>query len=314
MNRVISILKRCTLALLACAMIVGCKGDEKIPEKDMVNIFHDAFIANAYLSKQGIMPNDSLIIYEPILEKYGYTVDEFRETLQELSQRKSARVSDLLSKASDMLEVEAAAARRRIAILDTIDNTAKRTFTRTIYQDSLIHVKHLKDTTKLRVSVKDIIPGDYTLSFNYFIDTLDENRNSRVEVYLLQNDTIEQKRHTQMLSRYKEGKFSRTFNVDTIMSELYLNMFYHPKNEESKLPNIKITDLKVVRVLPLDTSLDSLYIQHFDLKLFNQNAVKRLVIDTIPLMTMPQPPIDSIHVNAINWFEYNNEWMTAHES
>ena len=191
--------RRASVALAICTLFVGCKPNDDIPEEELVNIFHDAFLANAYLSRQGVSVDDSLLIYEPILQKYGYTVDEFREANMTLSQRKSARISQLITKASERLDAEAATERRRIMILDTIDNVAKRTYTRTLYSDSLLHVKRLKDTTKLRISIKDIIPGEYQVSFNYFIDTLDENRNSRVEAYLLRDDTLQVKRHTQML-------------------------------------------------------------------------------------------------------------------
>ena len=126
MDRVLNILRRAFIALLMCSMVVGCKEEKEIPEDDLVNIFRDAFVANAYLAKEGVQPNDSLIIYEPILEKYGYTVEDLRTTLQSLSQRKSARVSDLLTKASELLDEEAAIERHRLAILDTIDNIAKQ--------------------------------------------------------------------------------------------------------------------------------------------------------------------------------------------
>lgn len=290
MNKLIYMARRAVIALAMCSLFVGCKPNDDIPEEDLINIFHDAFIANAYLSKRGLTANDSLIIYEPILEKYGYTVDEFRETLLTLSQRKSARISVLMTEASERLEAEAAIEKRRITILDTIDNVAKRSYTRTIYSDSLLHVKRLKDTTKLRISIKDIIPGEYRVSFNYYIDTLDENRNSRIEAYLLRDDTLQVKRHTQMLMRFKEGKYNRTFTVDTIMQELYINMYYHPRNEESKLPNVKITDLKVVRILPQQQALDSLYHELFDFRLYSMESINHMVSDTIP----PLPERDSL--------------------
>ena len=274
--------RRVSVALMICTLFVGCKPNEDIPEEELVNIFHDAFLANAYLSRNSISESDSLLIYEPILKKYGYTVEEFREAVMTLSQRKSARISELITKASDRLDEEATNERRRLVILDTIDNVAKRTYTRTMYSDSLIHVNRLKDTTKLRISINDIVPGDYQVSFTYYIDTLDENRNSRVEAYLLRNDTLQVKRHTQMLSRYKEGKYTRTFTVDTIMQELYINMYYHPRNEESKLPDVKITDFKIVRVLPKQQSLDSLYIEQFDFRLFDIESMNRFIADTIP--------------------------------
>lgn len=297
-----NIVTRLCVALLACAIVVGCKRGREIPEEDLVNIFHDAFIANAYLAKQGtVSAEDSLLIYEPILAKYGYTVAEFRSTLEEISMRKSSRISKLLTQASERLEEEAAIERKRIIVLDTIDNVAKRTYTRTIYSDSLIHATRLKDTTKLRVTIDDIIPGTYTLTFDYYIDTLDENRNSRIETYLLQHDTLQVKRHTQMLSRYREGSFSRRYDVDTVMDALYVNFFYHPRNEESKTPDIKITNLKVVRVLPLTTSLDSLYSQHFDMRLFNIHSVMWHVADTLPALQLPALPVDTLHENRVLW-------------
>lgn len=312
MKRLTEILKRLTMALLMCAVATGCKDNEEIPEEDLINIFHDAFIANAYLAHTRAIPNDSMIVYEPILEKYGYTVDEFRDALEALSLRKSARVSDLLTKASDMLEEEAAIEKQRIVVLDTIENIAKREYTRIIYQDSLIRVTRMRDTSKLRISIKDLVPGDYTVSFDYHVDTLDENRNSRIELYLLKNDTMQMRRHTQMLSRYKDGSFARTYNADTVMSELYINLFYHPKNETSQKPSITIKNLKVVRVLPLATSLDSLYTRELKFKMFDLEGARRLMIDTISPIKFPELPIDTLRGNNIDWLRVNHiEWYQA---
>lgn len=314
MRRLIDRLKRLSIALVMCSIVVGCKEDKEIPEEDLINIFHDAFIANAYLAKQGAIPNDSTIIYEPILKKYGYTVEEFRTALQELSARKSARVSDLLTKASERLEAEAAIEKKRIVVMDTIDHIAKREYTRVMYYDSLIHVKRMRDTTKLRVSIKDLVPGDYTVSFEYHIDTLDENRNSRVELYLLKNDTIELKRHTQMLVRYREATFTRLFNVDTMMSELYINMYYHPKNETSEKPDVKIKNLKVVRVLPLATSVDSLYQRELQFRMFDVEGARRLIIDTISPIKFPNIPVDTLNGNTVELFRMDPmEWYRVRQ-
>ena len=124
MNKLIYMARRVSVALMICTLFVGCKPNEDIPEEELVNIFHDAFLANAYLSRNSISESDSLLIYEPILKKYGYTVEEFREAVMTLSQRKSARISELITKASDRLDEEATNERRRLVILDTIDNVA----------------------------------------------------------------------------------------------------------------------------------------------------------------------------------------------
>ena len=67
-------------------------------------------------------------------------------------------------------------------------------------------------------------------------------------------------------------------------------MYYHPRNEESKLPNVKITDLKVVRILPQQQALDSLYHELFDFRLYSMESINHMVSDTI----LPLPERDSL--------------------
>lgn len=279
-----SICRNITLALALLATTAGCTKRAEIPDGVLVNIFHDAFLANAYLDVKSV-DTDSLIIYEPILEKYGYTIDDLRSTMRTFSERKSARLSDLIAAASKRLEDETKSEAVKLTVLDTIDNIAKREFTRTVYSDSLIRVTRLADTTKLQITIKDLIPGEYNVSFTYLVDTLDENRNSRVEAYLLTSDSIKLMRHTLMLSRHREGKYSRKFSTDTAHKSLYLNLFYHPANEEAKRPDIKITDLRVVRTLRKTDAAESLFVKQVDIRIFDHNIMTKFTDDTITVAT-----------------------------
>ena len=270
------------MAIVALA-VAACSGPKVIPDQDLVNIFHDAFVVNAYMSEADIT-SDSLYVYEPIFKRYGYTMDDLQHTLTTINERKSSRISDIMSEVSRKLEQESKAEHRKIVVLDTIDNVAKRAYTRTVYSDSLIRVNELRDTSKLRITLKDLIKGEYTVSFDYLIDTLDENRNSRVEVYLVVNDTTNSLRHTMMLSRYRNGKYSRKFSADTQHKELYVNMYYHPKNEESKLPDITIRNFKIVRVLPTEVSVDSLYMEQLDLSIINHDLMTAFTRDTVKII------------------------------
>ena len=270
------------MAIVALA-VAACSGPKVIPDQDLVNIFHDAFVVNAYMSEADIT-SDSLYVYEPIFKRYGYTMDDLQHTLTTINERKSSRISDIMSEVSRKLEQESKAEHRKIVVLDTIDNVAKRAYTRTVYSDSLIRVNELRDTSKLRITLKDLIKGEYTVSFDYLIDTLDENRNSRVEVYLVVNDTTNSLRHTMMLSRYRNGKYSRKFSADTQHKELYVNMYYHPKNEESKLPDITIRNFKIVRVLPTEVSVDSLYMEQLDLSIINHDLMTSFTRDTVKII------------------------------
>lgn len=256
-------------SLALCALVtVGCKGPKAIPDKDLVKIFHDAFIANAYYT-ECLEGEDSLLIYEPILARHGYNIEDMRFTVQTISQRKSSRLSDLVGEASHLLEAESKEHNYKLVVLDTIDNIARRKYTRIMLSDSLIKVSKFKDTAKLHIVLRDLVPGEYNVAFDYHIDTTDQNRNSRVEAYMTLRDSSMASRHTMMLSRYRDAKYQRKFTADSIHKELHINMYYHPKNEESKRPGITIRNLTITRVLPTEQAVDSLFDEQMGPILFN---------------------------------------------
>lgn len=267
---------------------VACSVPRVIPDNILIDIFHDAYIANAYIDECNIN-SDSLYIYEPIFERYGYTMDDLQHTIMTFTERKSAMLSDLMHEVNSRIDAESKVENRKMIILDTIDNIAKRAYTRTIYSDTLIRVKHMRDTTKLRITISDLIPAEYSVSFDYLIDSLDENRNSRIEAYLLTYDTVQTLRHTMMLSRYREASYSRKFKADTVHRELYIDMFYHPETEESKLPDITIKNFKVVRVLDTEQSVDSLYHEQLNLRIINHALMTSFTADTVDVVDVVIP-------------------------
>ena len=70
MKRVLFIL----LAVAICAMS-GCRKTTIIPDDTLADIFHDAFVVNAYIGEERLRL-DTLKIYEPIFERYGYTAED----------------------------------------------------------------------------------------------------------------------------------------------------------------------------------------------------------------------------------------------
>lgn len=272
MKRLTKIVVASCVALAASMSIVGCSGPKAIPDKDLVKIFHDAFLANAYIDVCNIN-QDSLLLYEPILSRYGYSVEDMQHTVSTIASRKSSRLSDLVGEASTMLEEESTTHNYKLRVLDTIDNVAKRKYTRIMYSDSLIRVRRVSDSTKLHITLGDLVPGEYTIEFDYYIDTTDENRNSRVEAYLKLHDGTQAMRHTFMLSRYRDGKYSRKFTTDTSHKELFINMFYHPGSEERKKPDIKVTNFKITRVIPNEQAVDSLFDEQMGAMMFNSSLM-----------------------------------------
>ena len=267
-------LNKITYAVLAlCATItIGCSGPKAIADKDLVKIFHDAFLANAYFT-ECVINEDSLLLYEPILARHGYTVEDMQYTVQTIAQRKSSRLSDLVGEASRMLEEESKEYNYQLVVLDTIDNIAKRKYTRIVYSDSLITAKRLKDSTKLHIVIRDIMPGEYNVAFDYHIDTADQNRNSRIEAYMTLSDSSMVARHTMMLGRYRDSKYQRKFTADSIHKELHINMFYHPNNEEAKSPSIVVRNFTITRILTKEQAVDSLFEEQMGPILFNHKLM-----------------------------------------
>lgn len=267
-------LNKITYAVLAiCTTItIGCSGPKAIPDRDLVKIFHDAFLANAYFT-ECVVSGDSMLLYEPILARHGYSVEDMQFTVQTIAQRKSSRLSDLVGEASRLLEEESKGHNYQLMVLDTIDNIAKRRYTRIVYSDSLISAKRLKDTTKLHIVVRDLTPGEYSVAFDYHIDTADKNRNSRVEAYMTLRDSGIASRHTMMLGRYRDSKYLRKFIADSVHKELHVNMFYHPNNEEAKSPSIVIRNFTITRILPTEQAVDSLFEEQMGPMLFNHKLM-----------------------------------------
>lgn len=272
---------------------IGCSGPRVIPDDILIKIFHDAYIANAYMEECRIR-QDSLLIYEPIFQRYGYTMEDLQYTITNFTERKSAMLSDIMGEVNHMLDAESRREAKRMIVLDTIDNIAKRQYTRTIYADTLIRVKRLRDSSKLRITIEDIIPADYNISFDYHIDTLDENRNSRIEVMFIDSAGKEKARHTMMMSRYRDGKYTHKMSADSSIRKLFINIFYHPANEESKTPDITVRNLKVVRHLPTEVCVDSLYLEQLDIRLFNHDLMTGFTADTVALPQTEIITADSI--------------------
>ena len=179
---------RISLCMFLLVLAGACARHKIIPDRKLAQIFHDAFLANAYIGSEQV-DIDSLNIYEPIFADYGYTTEDVYYTIGNFSKRKSARLGDVVEQAIEMLEAEGKYYNREVAVLDTIDNVARRSFTRTVYADSLIRVGSLRDTARLRFSV-DVRPGEYNLSLKYLVDSLDRNEKGlRGMVWLERRDS-----------------------------------------------------------------------------------------------------------------------------
>lgn len=256
-------MKRALLFLLLTA--TACSRPEIIPDDRLATIFRDAFLANAYISEQGLR-TDSLRIYEPIFDRYGYTVEDVEYTLGNFSKRKSARLSDVVESAIGMLDTEGTRLDRETAILDTIANASRRACTRTIYADTLIRMQRLRDSSRMRIVLDSIRAGDYRITARYLLDSLDENRNLRGAVWTEQEDGKRRNVYYFPLRRNGEESFTRNLSVDSTMRKLVVNFADFTRTR--KRPSLTVRDLKIDFTPATDVAIDSFYLRQLDIRIF----------------------------------------------
>ena len=232
---------RISLCMFLLVLAGACARHKIIPDRKLAQIFHDAFLANAYIGSEQV-DIDSLNIYEPIFAGYGYTTEDVYYTIGNFSKRKSARLGDVVELAIEMLEAEGKYYNREVAVLDTIDNVARRTFTRTVL-------------------------AEYNLSLKYLVDSLDRNEKGlRGVVWLERRDSTRTNVYTTTLRRDRQENFTRRFTVDTTHRRLWVD-FIEFRGKPQR-PSLTVSDLKIDYTPETSAAVDSLYMQQLDIRIF----------------------------------------------
>jgi hypothetical protein len=258
---------------------VGCNKKNVIPDDTLAEIFHDAFVANAYIEEERINL-DSLQVYEPIFERYGYTAKDVIYTVGNFSRRKSARLGTVVEQAISRLEQESKIYAKKVVILDTINNVAVRSFTRTVYQDTLIKATKRADSTALKITISPIYQGEYSISYNYTYEEFVQYPRS-AEFYF--NDESGYRNTTSTIPLRQSGLISRTLTPRGNQKELVLNLGKYIGRQRTvvrngkkkvikvgppKTQDLEIRNLKVVYKPTLDIAIDSLFERYVNIKIF----------------------------------------------
>lgn len=253
------------LLLPGLVALGACAREKIIPDGELARIFRDAYLINAYTADQGIR-TDSLEIYEPVFRRYGYTTEDVRNTIGNFSRRKSAKLSDVVEQSIALLEQENDYYKYEVGVLDTIDNIARRRYTRTLLSDSLIRVGTLRDTARLRLRMEDIRPGEYVVSFSYLIDSLDDNRNVRAAFWLEDAAGKHREEVSHLLRRRQRSEIKRTLRADTSARLLILELYRNGK--PLKRPDVTFHNLEIRYIPATETAVDSLYTDQSYISIF----------------------------------------------
>lgn len=244
----------------------ACARHKIIPDDQLAQIFHDSFLANAYFDNSRNLQADSMNIYEPIFARYGYTTADVQYTIGNFSKRKSARLGDVVERAIELLEKEGSYYNREVAVLDTIDNVARRLIKRPVVADTLISVKSLRDTSRLKFWV-DVSPGEYTVRMKYLVDSLDKNElGLRAAIWFEGRDSSRSGNYYTTLRRDREETLFRSFTADSTHRRLRVDLL----NFTSKplRPSVTVRDFSVEYTPPTSVAVDSLYQRQLNLRIF----------------------------------------------
>lgn len=96
-------MKRFLFATLIISFIVSCSSRDEIPSDVLEDIFEETALTTSAINSTNIVRDSikNMNYYSPILEKYGYTVDDLEYTIDKMVARKSNILTQILRNAKE---------------------------------------------------------------------------------------------------------------------------------------------------------------------------------------------------------------------
>ena len=266
-----------TILLFAVvALMTACNKSKEIPDKDLGAIFRDAMLVNAYLAINTGTELDSLRVYEPIFARYGYTAEDVQYTIHNFSRRKSAHLSDVAEYMILLLDREANALNLQVAKLDTVENVARRRFTKVMLADTAINVRKEADSLRLRFVVEPVVAGTYNISAKYTLDSLDKATGRRYRVYFQRRDSSERSIANGLIQRRKGASFDHRYEImpdDTSFVRLVIEMAHFADRKQKATTRMLIHDMKVTYTPPLEKCVEMLFNEQSNMRIFSDTLI-----------------------------------------
>lgn len=224
---------------------VACSSPKTIPDSTLSDIFKDMYLANAYADEYGRnLMIDSINIYEPILNGYGYTTRDFTYTLANFTKRKSAKIAPVITEANNKLDRMLADAEGKIARANTLDSLARESAREVVYFAESIHVTEKADTGRLRITIP-AKEGRYKISHSTLQDSTDTNIGLMNRYYV--RDTAGKAlvmRQSNVTRGILSGGFSLEFEAEPAAAEVEILLGDYKKGLSK--PNFNVDSLEVV--------------------------------------------------------------------
>lgn len=157
-------------------VLASChRGPKAIPEGDMRSIMREALVSQAILqvdkSASGGIQLDSLDLQTGILGKYGYTMEDFRFTIREMSMRKSNPLANILSGVASDIKLSRISAEGSYKEQLRSDSIAQARTADTVFRSDTV-LRGKLDGYKFAYAGQTpgdsiVAPGTYKIEFDY---------------------------------------------------------------------------------------------------------------------------------------------------
>lgn len=273
------------MALLFCS---SCgKRPKTIPVQEFKEIFIKASIADSYLNlNTGIYKRDTLRFFEPILNSYGYTIEDLEYTIQKHALRKSDVISVIMDMASQ--DISAMMDKYNEAAESNLNwmKLAKSSLRDTILIVDSVRIKTFKDIDSAVYSLKNLVDGEYVIKYKYYIDSLDKNISHNMIITMLDtatNASMGTMKNSLWLNKYGDINKKREAKVTRIIKNNNYNRMdiklinIGSDKSKFKTPHVYIDSVLVIYEPPADYAKRKLLRN----KLYGNNSIinKYLKID-----------------------------------
>ncbi|MCC8088940.1 MAG: DUF4296 domain-containing protein [Rikenellaceae bacterium] len=256
-------MKNILYILIIVLSLVSCRKHKTIPERKMSELITDIMIANSY-SSQFVenMNMDSFDIYTPILDRYGYSAEDFKYSLNKIATRKSSRLSEILDDVIDDIKERDNYFKQRERTIKYMDSIIIGEFIDTIYTELspfVVDENNLKNKNRLVLPAE---PGIYYVSYHYLLDSADANNFVTMRYTLI--DTVGRSRTSNTPRLNVKGKW-QPFDFSLVADDGIDSLSITFLENTSRLRKAKIT-------------IDSIYITwHKPLVILREEVRQRFI-------------------------------------
>ncbi len=168
--------------ILFIPLLFSCTKERVIPKNTFAKILYDFYFHDGCINGSDLRPStDSLLIYEPILNKYGYTTADYNKTVSYYLHHPDryvkiyTKTQKMLKERRDLLDIiikNEYEKNRKWGILDSLERLASDTLTGNDYFRAVRTILFIPDSTLSNSPLKDTIEKKWRNSNIMLYDNL----------------------------------------------------------------------------------------------------------------------------------------------